>query len=448
MKTNYLLIAFLLMSEISFGQYFQSHSLNISNNNNSKIQKLSNSKKLDSLSMDLYMGGTSTPYAKQYFTYNNAGDLAENIVFENINQAMVLNRKDVYTYDANNRLIERLSLKWDSSTNQWDNDRKTTISYATNSYVTIFYYWNTSTNQWVKSRKSKNFQNQNLLDTLILSYTWNNQWNLNSKTHYSYNSNNDLILSEKENKVGSNWVNDSKTEKVYDVNFNLLKTTDFIWDSQTNVYISSYIHNYGYDSQNNNVYDASAFYNVATSSWENSDSSTYFYSSNANLDSSFSFTWDNITNSWELEGNNMMTYDNNYGFSDLLLPMPIFEDDDMIYFNHMLTQITGNDYDNGQWNLSFIYDLYYSDFVPTSIGQAERNTISISPNPTQDYFIVNMDGKQLIDIAIYDTTGRLIKTQKTNSNSKINISDLKSGIYFLQLTDANKQVFSSKLIKR
>ena len=457
MKKNYLIIVFLLISGFSYGQYFQSHILNTSDDNtfqqhiskkSSKTQKLSNSKKLDSLSMDYYTGGTIIPYVKQYFTYTNAGNLAESIILENINQVLVPANKENYTYDASNRIIEHLSFKWKSSTNQWDKELKSVMTYASNSYETVIYTWHTPANQWVKSTKIENYQNQSLLDTLVLSYIWNNQWNLYSKTHYTYNSNNDLVIREKESKSGNNWVNNNKTEKVYDVNFNLLKTIDFIWNSQTNVYISSNNNKSGYDSQNNKVYDVSSFYNTSTSSWEYSDSTTYTYSSNANLDSSFNFNWNNNISSWKLEAKNLMTYDDNYVFSDLILPMAIFDDDDMMYFNHMLTKIKGKNLVNGQWNLSFIYDIYYSDFVATSIDQTERNTLKIAPNPTQDYFVVTLEGKQLIDIAIYDATGRLVKTLEANSDRKVNIRDLKSGIYFLQITDANMRVYSSKLIKR
>ena len=460
MKKNYLLIALLFISGLSFGQYFSNQGLQTTHNNsgpiksqqlskgNTETQKLSNKKQMDSIFVNLYTGTTAIPYAKEIFTYTNAGNVATIISFENDNQVMVKDTKEEYTYDANGRVVERHLLEWDNSTSQWGEKSKEITSYTTTSYTITSFIWDVSTSLWSKINKKETLLNQNSLDSLTLSYSWNNQWNLNSRTHYTYNSNNDITLSLREVKNGNNWVNNGKTEWTYDANYNLLKASNFIWDSQNNVYINSYIHKSGYDSQNNRIYDVDASYDISNSSWNYYDSTIYTYSANADLDSSFDYSWNGTSGSWELESKSLMTYDNNYALSDLILPMAMFDDDDLMYFNHMLTKMEGYGNSNGPWELAFVYDIYYSDFVAISIDQAESNSISIAPNPAQDYFMVNMEGQQLIDINIYDATGRLVKTQENTSDSKINIRDLKSGIYFLQIIDAKKQVYSSKLIKR
>jgi hypothetical protein len=441
---------------MSFGQYFQNHGLNnykpqkqdqISNNY-SAIQKLSNSKKLDSIFAQLYMGGVAIPYVKEYFTYNNAGMVTKIISYENENQVLLRNSKEEFTYDANNRIVERLLFRWDTISNQWVNQVKESTAFTSTSYATTYYHWDNTTSQWGKTTKKESYFNQNSLDTLSLSYNWNSQWELAYKTHYSYNSNNDMTLKLKEVLIGNNWINNSKTDWVYDANFNLTKKGEYTWDAQNNVFVYDYIIRMGYDSQNNKIYDASASYNYSTSSWEKSDSAYYTYAANANLDSSYEYSWDGVSGTWELDSKYEMTYDNNYALSNLVLPLTMFDDDDMMYFNHMFTHMKGYNNNSGQWSLGFTYDLYYSDFIPNSIEQAEQNTISIVPNPAQDYFVVNMESKQLINITIYDANGRLVKTKKESSACKIDIKDFKSGIYFIQITDANKQVFSSKLIKR
>ena len=456
MKKNYLLIAFILISGLSFGQYFQSHGLNNYkpqkqhqvSSDNSAMKKLSNSKKLDSIYAQLYMGGVAIPYVKEYFTYNTAGMVTKIVSYENDNQLMLRDSKEEFTYDANNRIIERLLFGWDTINNQWYDRVKETTSFTSTSYTTIYQHWDTATNQWNNTSKTENFFNQNSLDTLSLLYFWNNQWGLSYKTHYTYNSNNDMTLQLKEVLIGSSWINSSKIEWVYDANFNLLKKSEYTWDAQNNVFVYDYIHRMGYDSQNNRIYDANASYNSYTSSWEFSDSTIYMYAANADLDSSYDYSWDGTSGTWELEAKNEMTYDNNYALSNLVLPLTMFDDDDMMYFNHMLTQMKGFGNSTGQWAVAYTYDLYYSDFVPNNIEQVEQNTVSIAPNPAQDYFVVNMEANQLIDITIYDANGRLVKTQKASNARKIDIKDLKSGIYFIQITDANKEVFSSKLIKR
>ncbi len=460
MKKNYLLISFLLISGITFGQYFQNPNSKKSEhklaknqqqlwNSGSATQRLSNSKKLDSLSVDLYMGGTAIPYAKELFTYNGSGKTTSIVSYENDNMVMHKDTKEDFTYDANNRIIERLVHDWDTLSNQWKNRIKETTTFTATSNTILYYHWDNNTNQWLELRKTENFIGPNSLDTLTYIYNWNNQWNLSTRTHYTYNSNNDITLRFMERLIGTTWVNDNKVEWTYDANFNKLSMNQYQWDAQSNMFVADFVIRMGYDNQNNKIYNASASYDASTSSWEYSDSSYYYYAANANLDSSFDYSWNGITNSWEVESKYEMDYNNNYALSDLILPTPMFEDDDMMYFNHMFTKMKGYDENGGQWALAFTYDLYYSDFIPTGIEQTEQSKLSIAPNPAQDYFTVKLENNQLFDINIYDSEGRLIKSQKASNNMrKIDIKDLKSGIYFIQITDANNRVYSSKLIKR
>lgn len=73
--------------------------------------------------------------------------------------------------------------------------------------------------------------------------------------------------------------------------------------------------------------------------------------------------------------------------------------------------------------------------------------IDIYPNPTKDIInITGLEGKEIINI--YDNTGRLILTEKTNSkNHTFNIKHLAPGIYQLIITDENATQTSHKLIK-
>ena len=59
------------------------------------------------------------------------------------------------------------------------------------------------------------------------------------------------------------------------------------------------------------------------------------------------------------------------------------------------------------------------------------NKISIFPNPVKDIlYIKNIDYTNT-PIAIYDISGRLIKTEKLNDNTSVNVSNLSPGMYFL-----------------
>ena len=204
----------------------------------------------------------------------------------------------------------------------------------------------------------------------------------------------------------------------------------------------------GYDNQNNMIYELSYNYDTTNTTWIKTDSISNIFASNSDLDSKEEYTWNSMTNLWEADAKYIYTYDNNFAFADLVLPIQEFEEEDKTLFNHMLKTMEESSMINGQWKPTLKFDLYYSDFIGNSIEEPKNNAISITPNPANDYFSINMDGNQQIIMEIFDANGRILRSQQLNSSSKISIQDLEHGIYFIRVIDAHNQVYVSKLIKQ
>ena len=91
--------------------------------------------------------------------------------------------------------------------------------------------------------------------------------------------------------------------------------------------------------------------------------------------------------------------------------------------------------------------------------QAECNILSVSdsdfnfklgiyPNPAQDYFeFKGLSGTKIVSTNIYSANGSLVKMVNSDE-SKINVSNLKSGVYIVQTKTANGNTFTNKLIKK
>ena len=78
--------------------------------------------------------------------------------------------------------------------------------------------------------------------------------------------------------------------------------------------------------------------------------------------------------------------------------------------------------------------------------------ISIYPNPTTDFVNINMEGYELENglksYQLYDFQGRLLKQNTINQNgTQVNLSDLSSSIYLLQVYVDNKALKTFKIIK-
>jgi len=84
-----------------------------------------------------------------------------------------------------------------------------------------------------------------------------------------------------------------------------------------------------------------------------------------------------------------------------------------------------------------------------NVSDADLNSkIGIYPNPAQDYFeFKGLSGTKIVSTHIYSTNGSLAKTVNSDE-SKINVSNLKSGVYIVQTKTANGNTFTNKLIKK
>ncbi|MBK7669714.1 MAG: T9SS type A sorting domain-containing protein [Sphingobacteriaceae bacterium] len=77
-----------------------------------------------------------------------------------------------------------------------------------------------------------------------------------------------------------------------------------------------------------------------------------------------------------------------------------------------------------------------------------ENEISVYPNPSKDYFIVDLKNNSINNsvIILYDVLGKEVKRQKI-SESKTNIQhDLQKGIYFYTVSSDSEKIQSGKLV--
>ena len=89
------------------------------------------------------------------------------------------------------------------------------------------------------------------------------------------------------------------------------------------------------------------------------------------------------------------------------------------------------------WN-----DLCFAISPLTTTGLNENVSYKnsfIYPNPSTDK--INLNTAEIVDIRIYNFSGQVVKSIPNNSGT-LDISDLNSGIYFLQITNKNSTVSS------
>ena len=69
----------------------------------------------------------------------------------------------------------------------------------------------------------------------------------------------------------------------------------------------------------------------------------------------------------------------------------------------------------------------------------------IFPNPFSDHIMIKNETNKSVQIYLYNLNGRLISTQKTRYNTRIELNNLSKGIYILKICD-NESVYSQKIV--
>ncbi len=97
---------------------------------------------------------------------------------------------------------------------------------------------------------------------------------------------------------------------------------------------------------------------------------------------------------------------------------------------HIRISVTDND--DGS---SAEADYYFNMMAPTSTGELVVRSIQVFPNPAADIINVTDSFNDIAEISVYNVIGRQVQTYNANPNGQYNVSDLKSGLYLMQLID-------------
>ena len=80
----------------------------------------------------------------------------------------------------------------------------------------------------------------------------------------------------------------------------------------------------------------------------------------------------------------------------------------------------------------------------------DKNDLSFYPNPTTDYLTIasTKNSSTSFTYKLIDITGRNIKSGPALYNEKINVANLETGNYIIQIKDENGKISNGKLIKQ
>jgi hypothetical protein len=157
-------------------------------------------------------------------------------------------------------------------------------------------------------------------------------------------------------------------------------------------------------------------------------------------DQSISLVWDDNTNaeSWNIryrsqnsDWTTVVANTNNYTITGLT--------QNTTY--QMQVQSNCGDGNLSQWSVTVTQ-------TTTGLNSYLENNISLYPNPANDYIDVRVDELNVTSMEVYDVYGKLINTVNVvNNPTRINVSGLATGMYFVRVT-TEQGVVTKSFIKK
>ena len=95
------------------------------------------------------------------------------------------------------------------------------------------------------------------------------------------------------------------------------------------------------------------------------------------------------------------------------------------------------------------YHIYLnnSDFVTDTDDIPEISSLTMSPNPANQYIELSGEETEPVDISIYGPSGQLIlRRPQTNLNDRIDVSQLNPGLYLVQVVHRLNTISTQELI--
>jgi hypothetical protein len=420
------------------------------------------------------------------FKYNSFGDVIDDRFIYSTPYSW---RRGEYKYNSNRKLTDMIIYNsYDTTTNSWVPEAKVHYFYNSNGllkrYVWWFYY-NTWGNEYGEFLYYYNAQNR--LIKKQLNFNTTGTMKPDTKYLYHYNSNNDLVLDRTYHWHSNSWVLRKKKLRNYLKKGLLDWKEELDYDENTGSLNDGYREVYYRDSKDSLIQSKVFWYNPTTmqlsSLWlertvynkfskplkmyHKSDTTIYVrvdytYDGFGNKLSYKGFMKDSYYNfnigSWRdtilLVGYETYVYDYNHNIDEVIYPnYYVFNTDINTEANNMQ-----NFYQSSTWFYDYTANYppiassqfciyYYSKKTIVDIDDIKyTKVIKVYPNPAHAYLQIDgLSRKQGNTISIYDIQGKLILEANLSISARINIQDLKRGMYIYKVRDA-ENAYTGKLI--
>ncbi len=310
--------------------------------------------------------------------------------------------KDEYIFYPDGKLKEENSYRYDSSIMDWRNSMKKEISYDENGKFRhdTTSVWTVSKNSWqfYMNYESEQDEDGNAIWSVSSVYDSYFDWTTLNKFEYTYKNGKRALV---QSYTWWSTLNQWKIWQIDEYSYNEAGSEILFlnkqWNSTDSVWVFSYKKENEYNSANQLISETSYNLDVDSNLWIPSIKISYEYNNNGNKKIENSYEW-------------------NIGLDD--------------------------------WQLIIRKKYFYSEFT-TNINDdlPELQSVKVYPIPANESFTIETQNPEITFGKLYDLNGKLVKNLIVQQGiNTYNISELKSGVYFIQVPQKEGLVVR-KLVK-
>ncbi|MFM9944520.1 MAG: T9SS type A sorting domain-containing protein, partial [Bacteroidia bacterium] len=283
-------------------------------------------------------------------------------------------------------------------------------------------------------------------------YEWNEVtkvYDVIDKIEYTYDAKgNKLTDSYSEWNAGTKkWDVLDKYTNLYDAKDNQIRSLYQEW--QVNKFVNSSKDSFTYDLSNNMHINVYAEWDALKSKWTPVEKIENTYDSKRNQTLSMRYVWEaRGAGKWVNSYKSESSFDTAYDVSQLILPYDKETIDLHFKTKHLKTWEYSWNKATSVWDSAATTIYNYILQGSTGVRHIQNNSgIEVYPNPADDkVYIKTPNHYGGMEVKIYALAGKLVQSNDMGNLEFINISDLKNGIYFLQISAGQNLLSIKKLI--
>lgn len=362
------------------------------------------------------------PFYKMERTYNSNNLLEIETIWNHDNSNIVWNgvSKTTHTYDSENRLVLKLNQIYDNG--QWVNEKKWEYTYHSTTNINLSqeeHSWNNSDQTWSPiARGTATLNLQNLVDQTIMQLG-----------------------------NGSNWVNDSKVEYIYNSEGKEIQRTQFHYPNGSWFPYGGLVKTYNGDLVTTEVLYT---YNAMINNLSPSVQRMFTYTSSHLIASELTLVINQQTNAttptqainYQYNSDDYITHKLRHRLTSQGQVDYITEDEQWTYnADNLIATHKKYLYENGALMFKFDYENYYSNCIEDlSISSITKNQFTVYPNPVMQS--LNFEASNSGNAKLYTLTGTLLMNiTVTQGMNTIDVTSIESGMYILKLDNGQDAKF-------